>query len=49
VLGYNWLVRRNKVALEQLRAFGADLHMVLMSGGAQMRRAAAAPPAAAAR
>ena len=32
VLGYNWLVRRNKVALEQLRAFGADLHMVLMSG-----------------
>jgi len=33
VLGYNWLVRRNKVALEQLRAFGADLHMVLMSGG----------------
>ncbi len=47
VLGYNWLVRRNKVALEQLRAFGADLHMVLMSGGAQMKRAAA--PAAAAR
>src|SRR5690348_11452392 len=33
VLGYNWLVRRNKVALEQLRAFGADLQMVLMSGG----------------
>jgi biopolymer transport protein ExbB len=33
VLGYNWLVRRNKVALEQLRAFGMDLHMVLMSGG----------------
>jgi biopolymer transport protein ExbB len=32
VLGYNWLVRRNKVALEQLRAFSADLHMVLMSG-----------------
>jgi biopolymer transport protein ExbB len=32
VLGYNWLVRRNKVALEHLRAFGADLHMVIMSG-----------------
>ena len=32
VLGYNWLVRRNKVALEYLRAFSADLHMVLMSG-----------------
>jgi biopolymer transport protein ExbB len=33
VLGYNWLVRRNKVAMEQVRAFGSDLHMVLMSGG----------------
>jgi biopolymer transport protein ExbB len=32
VLGYNWLVRRNKVALEHLRAFSADLHLVLMSG-----------------
>jgi len=32
VLGYNWLVRRNKSALELLRNFGADLHMVLMSG-----------------
>jgi len=40
VLGYNWLVRRNKVALEHLRAFSADLHMVLMSGN--LRRAAAA-------
>jgi biopolymer transport protein ExbB len=34
VLGYNWLVRRNKVALEHLRAFSADLHMVLVSGKA---------------
>jgi biopolymer transport protein ExbB len=32
VLGYNWLVRRNKVAMEHLRAFSADLHMVLVSG-----------------
>jgi len=47
VLGYNWLVRRNKVALEQLRAFGADLHMVLISGGVKPRPAAA--PVAAAR
>jgi biopolymer transport protein ExbB len=31
VLGYNWLVRRNKVAMEHLRAFSADLHMVLVS------------------
>jgi biopolymer transport protein ExbB len=47
VLGYNWLVRRNKVALEQLRAFGADLHMVLISGGVKPQRPAAAPVAAA--
>jgi biopolymer transport protein ExbB len=47
VLGYNWLVRRNKVALEHLRAFGADLHMVLLSGNAGgVRRPV---PAAAAR
>ncbi len=44
VLGYNWLVRRNKVALEHLRAFSADLHMVLVSGNA--KRAAAAVAAA---
>jgi biopolymer transport protein ExbB len=48
VLGYNWLVRRNKVALEQLRNFGADLHMVLVSGGGNVR-ARPAPAAAAAR
>jgi biopolymer transport protein ExbB len=33
VLGYNWLVRRNKSAMEQVRAFSADLHMILISGG----------------
>jgi biopolymer transport protein ExbB len=31
VLGYNWLVRRNKAAMDSVRAFGADLHAVLMS------------------
>jgi biopolymer transport protein ExbB len=31
VLGYNWLIRRNKVAMENVRAFGADLHAVLLS------------------
>ena len=36
VLGYNWLVRRNKVAMERCARFGADLHSVLM--GAQDRR-----------
>ena len=32
VLGYNWLVRRNKVALERVRNFAADIHAVLLSG-----------------
>ncbi len=31
VLGYNWLVRRNKTAMEFVREFGADLHAVLLS------------------
>jgi biopolymer transport protein ExbB len=31
VLGYNWLVRRNKTAMENVRSFGADLHAVLLS------------------
>ena len=30
VLGYNWLVRRNKVTMEAVRSFGADLHGILM-------------------
>jgi biopolymer transport protein ExbB len=30
VLGYNWLVRRNKAVLEQLNAFGSDLYAVLL-------------------
>ena len=32
VLAYNWLVRRNKTAMEKVRAFAADLHSVLMGG-----------------
>ncbi len=31
VLGYNWLVRRNKAAMEQVHAFGSDLHAVLLA------------------
>ena len=31
VLGYNWLIRRNKAAMDQVRSFGADLHAVLLS------------------
>ena len=33
VLGYNWLVRRNKSAMEDVRAFGNDLHSVLLAAG----------------
>ncbi|MGZ3184806.1 MAG: MotA/TolQ/ExbB proton channel family protein [Telluria sp.] len=32
VLGYNWLVRRNKAAMEDVRSFSADVHSVLVSG-----------------
>ena len=32
VLGYNWLVRRNKTALEDVRAFANDLHAYLVVG-----------------
>jgi biopolymer transport protein ExbB len=31
VLGYNWLVRRNKAAMEEVHAFGSDLHAVLLA------------------
>ncbi len=30
VLGYNWLVRRNKVTMEKVRRFTAEVHGVLM-------------------
>lgn len=32
VLGYNWLVRRNKVAMELVRHFGGGVHMTLLGG-----------------
>jgi biopolymer transport protein ExbB len=35
VLGYNWLIRRNKVAMDLVRGFGADLHAVLLSNAAK--------------
>ena len=31
VLGYNWLIRRNKTAMDRVKEFGADLHAVLLS------------------
>jgi biopolymer transport protein ExbB len=53
VIGYNWLVGRNKGLQENLRNFAADVHAYLV-GGARVggadgnSRPAAAPPAAAA-
>ncbi len=37
VLGYNWLVNRNKAVMSQVRAFASDLHGVLM-GSRQVKR-----------
>lgn len=37
VLGYNWLVNRNKAVMSQVRAFSADLHGVLMGNRAVKR------------
>jgi len=39
VLGYNWLIRRNKSAMEEVRSFGADLHAVLLSSAQTAARA----------
>lgn len=30
VLGYNWLVRRNRLALHNVKGFGSDLHTLLL-------------------
>jgi biopolymer transport protein ExbB len=32
VMGYNWLIRRNKAVLDRTRAFAGDLHNVLVAG-----------------
>jgi biopolymer transport protein ExbB len=32
VMGYNWLIRRNKAIMDATRAFAADLHSVLIAG-----------------
>ena len=41
VLGYNFLVRRNKSVMERVRAFGAQLHTVLLAGSRRSARATA--------
>lgn len=38
VLGYNWLVNRNKSVMGQVRAFAADLHGVLMGNRSVAKR-----------
>ena len=40
VLGYNWLLRRNKSAMEDIRSFSADVHSVLISGAMSTSAAA---------
>ena len=32
VMGYNWLIRRNKIAMDRIRTFGNDVHNVLLAG-----------------
>jgi biopolymer transport protein ExbB len=32
VMGYNWLIRRNKTVMERIRAFSGDVHNVLLAG-----------------
>ena len=39
VLGYNWLVRRNRVALHTVKSFGSDLHTLLLVNVEKSQRA----------
>ena len=32
VMGYNWLIRRNKTVMERVKAFSGDVHNVLLAG-----------------
>ena len=41
VMGYNWLVRRNKVLMETVRAFGIDVHAVLLGKSGEAATTAA--------
>ena len=45
VLGYNFLVRRNKMAIEKVRNFSSDLHSVLL-GGVRVSAPSVSTPAA---
>ncbi|MGF6544169.1 MotA/TolQ/ExbB proton channel family protein [Paraburkholderia youngii] len=46
VLGYNFLVRRNKSVMERVRTFGAQLHAVLLAGSKRPARPVAVRSAA---
>jgi biopolymer transport protein ExbB len=46
VLGYNWLSRRNKAAMERVRGFGADLQVMLLGGRQRAADEVVQPPAA---
>jgi biopolymer transport protein ExbB len=37
VLGYNWLIRRNKAVMDDVRAFGQDLHSVVLGEVARQK------------
>ncbi|OYU43224.1 MAG: biopolymer transporter ExbB [Burkholderiales bacterium PBB4] len=39
VLGYNWLVRRNRVAMHTVKSFGSDLHTLLLVNVEKAQRA----------
>ena len=40
VLGYNWLVRRNRIALHSVKGFGSDLHTLFLIEIEKSRRGA---------
>jgi biopolymer transport protein ExbB len=44
VLSYNWLVRRNRLAMDTVRGFGSDLHTILLAAVGKRRRPAATEP-----
>jgi biopolymer transport protein ExbB len=45
VLGYNWLIRRNKALQDRLNAFAADVHGSLISGSRVAPSTPTTPPA----
>ena len=45
VLGYNWLVRRNRLAMHALKGFSSDLHTLLLMDADNVQRAPGAQKA----